>query len=104
VLTEAAIEGKSDQLFGLKENIIIGKLIPAGTGMSRYRDMTMEAPEAERMTFWTSEEDTGTEDLAAWLASIGSGEGDGEGEGSVPTEEFGSSEGLLYPGGGEEVS
>ena len=32
VLTEAAIEGKSDQLFGLKENIIIGKLIPAGTG------------------------------------------------------------------------
>ena len=39
VLTEAAIEGKSDQLFGLKENIIIGKLIPAGSGMERYRDI-----------------------------------------------------------------
>ena len=54
VLTEAAIEGKSDHLFGLKENIIIGKLIPAGTGMLRYRDLQLEAPEAERMTFWTS--------------------------------------------------
>ena len=37
VLTEAAIKGKSDPLIGLKENVIIGKLIPAGTGMSRYR-------------------------------------------------------------------
>jgi len=39
VLTEAAIEGKSDQLMGLKENVIIGKLIPAGTGMVRYRSV-----------------------------------------------------------------
>jgi DNA-directed RNA polymerase subunit beta' len=39
VLTEAAIKGKSDPLVGLKENVIIGKLIPAGTGMSRYRDI-----------------------------------------------------------------
>jgi DNA-directed RNA polymerase subunit beta' len=37
VLTDAAISGKSDSLLGLKENVIIGKLIPAGTGMSRYR-------------------------------------------------------------------
>ena len=37
VLTEAAIKGKIDPLLGLKENVIIGKLIPAGTGMSRYR-------------------------------------------------------------------
>src|SRR5204862_4947545 len=59
VLTEAAIEGKSDQLFGLKENIIIGKLIPAGTGMTRYRDVDMEAPEAERMQFWSSETEEG---------------------------------------------
>jgi DNA-directed RNA polymerase subunit beta' len=81
VLTEAAIEGKSDRLFGLKENIIIGKLIPAGTGMRRYRDVAMEAPEAEHMTFWTSEADTEAEDLAAWLASIGTGDGSrGEGE------------------------
>ncbi len=73
VLTEAAIEGKSDHLFGLKENIIIGKLIPAGTGMTRYRDIVLEAPEAERMTFWSSgDEEAGSEDLAAWLASIGS--------------------------------
>jgi DNA-directed RNA polymerase subunit beta' len=72
VLTEAAIEGRSDHLFGLKENIIIGKLIPAGTGMTRYRSLQVEAPEAERMTFWTSSDDeAGTEDLAAWLASIG---------------------------------
>ncbi|PZN07362.1 MAG: DNA-directed RNA polymerase subunit beta', partial [Bacillota bacterium] len=39
VLTEAAIKGKTDPLLGLKENVIIGKLIPAGTGMSRYRRM-----------------------------------------------------------------
>jgi DNA-directed RNA polymerase subunit beta' len=38
VLTEASIKGKSDPLLGLKENVIIGKLIPAGTGMSRYRN------------------------------------------------------------------
>ena len=49
VLTEAAIEGKSDQLFGLKENIIIGKLIPAGSGMERYRDIHLEMPDAEAM-------------------------------------------------------
>jgi DNA-directed RNA polymerase subunit beta' len=75
VLTEAAIEGKSDQLYGLKENIIIGKLIPAGTGMPRYRDVVVDAPEVQRMTFWTSDEEPGTEDLAAWLASIGSSTG-----------------------------
>jgi DNA-directed RNA polymerase subunit beta' len=39
VLTEAAIEGRSDSLNGLKENVIIGKLIPAGTGLRRYRDI-----------------------------------------------------------------
>ena len=42
VLTEAAIKGKVDPLIGLKENIIIGKLIPAGTGMSRYREIELE--------------------------------------------------------------
>ena len=78
VLTEAAIEGKSDQLFGLKENIIIGKLIPAGTGMERYRDIELEMPGAEAMPFWAlgSEGDAGTEDLAAWLRDTG---GDGLG-------------------------
>ena len=47
VLTEAAIAGKSDRLLGLKENVIIGKLIPAGTGMSRYRNVAVRIkPEA----------------------------------------------------------
>ena len=42
VLTEAAIRGKVDNLLGLKENVIIGKLIPAGTGMSCYKNVTVE--------------------------------------------------------------
>jgi DNA-directed RNA polymerase subunit beta' len=41
VLTEAAIKGKTDPLLGLKENVIIGKLVPAGTGMSRYRNIEL---------------------------------------------------------------
>lgn len=44
VLTDAAIKGKIDRLLGLKENVIIGKLIPAGTGMSRYRNARIEKP------------------------------------------------------------
>ncbi len=43
VLTEAAIKGKVDPLLGLKENVIIGKLVPAGTGMSLYRDIDVRA-------------------------------------------------------------
>ena len=42
VLTEAAIKGKVDDLIGLKENVIIGKLIPAGTGFSRYKNLSVE--------------------------------------------------------------
>jgi DNA-directed RNA polymerase subunit beta' len=45
VLTQAAMEGKSDPLMGLKENVIIGQLIPAGTGLQRYRNVTVEATE-----------------------------------------------------------
>ncbi|MBQ1897446.1 MAG: DNA-directed RNA polymerase subunit beta', partial [Lachnospiraceae bacterium] len=41
VLTDAAIKGKTDPLIGLKENVIIGKLIPAGTGLKRYRNLTL---------------------------------------------------------------
>ncbi|WP_042227049.1 DNA-directed RNA polymerase subunit beta' [Paenibacillus popilliae] len=44
VLTDAAIKGKVDQLLGLKENVIIGKLIPAGTGMNRYRSVKLLNP------------------------------------------------------------
>jgi DNA-directed RNA polymerase subunit beta' len=49
VLTDAAIENKVDPLLGLKENVIIGKSIPAGTGMSRYRkiDIVVEGEERE---------------------------------------------------------
>lgn len=42
VLTEAAIKGKEDRLIGLKENVILGKLIPAGTGMKKYRNIAVE--------------------------------------------------------------
>ena len=42
VLTDAAIKGKIDPLLGLKENVIIGKLIPAGTGMPKYRNVGVE--------------------------------------------------------------
>ncbi|OCL27845.1 DNA-directed RNA polymerase subunit beta' [Orenia metallireducens] len=45
VLTEASLEGKSDSLLGLKENVIIGQLIPAGTGMRRYREIPSEVVE-----------------------------------------------------------
>jgi DNA-directed RNA polymerase subunit beta' len=44
VLAGAAIEGKEDRLYGLKENVIIGKLIPAGTGFHTYRDRELIAP------------------------------------------------------------
>ncbi|MGH9022963.1 MAG: DNA-directed RNA polymerase subunit beta', partial [Acidimicrobiia bacterium] len=68
VLTEAAIEGRSDQLLGLKENVIIGKLIPAGTGMLRYRSVEVHAPDAAPLPFYSSDADA---DLAEWLRSLG---------------------------------
>ncbi len=47
VLTEAAIKGKTDELLGLKENVIIGKLIPAGTGMEKYKNIHISTEETE---------------------------------------------------------
>ncbi|MFZ2441081.1 MAG: DNA-directed RNA polymerase subunit beta', partial [Ilumatobacteraceae bacterium] len=67
VLTEAAIDGKGDSLLGLKENIIIGKLIPAGTGMMRYREFDVAAPDYQPMAYFSSE---AAEDPAAWLSNI----------------------------------
>ncbi len=80
VLTEAAISGKVDHLLGLKENVLIGKLIPAGTGMERYRNVEIKrtddgeseiesavsiAKEAEApAAFSSKEEDDDLEDLA----------------------------------------
>jgi DNA-directed RNA polymerase subunit beta' len=66
VLTEAAIDGRADSLVGLKENIIIGKLIPAGTGMERYRDFDVDAPDYVPMEYFSSDE----ADPAAFLAGI----------------------------------
>ena len=57
VLTEAAIKGKVDPLIGLKENVIIGKLIPAGTGMKRYRDVKLNTDMEEDDSLSISEED-----------------------------------------------
>ncbi len=60
VLTDAAIKGKRDDLLGLKENVIIGKLIPAGTGMSRYRNVkvrVLDEPEESRVEASDPEEE-----------------------------------------------
>ena len=66
VLTEAAIDGRGDSLVGLKENIIIGKLIPAGTGMEKYRDFDINAPDFVPMDFFSTDE----ADPAAYLAGL----------------------------------
>jgi DNA-directed RNA polymerase subunit beta' len=53
VLTDAAINCRSDRLNGLKENVIIGKLIPAGTGIARYRDIQVQPTEEARAAAYT---------------------------------------------------
>ena len=78
VLTEAAIDGRGDSLNGLKENIIIGKLIPAGTGMMRYRDFGIDAPDYVPMaTYHSDDEDTSDVLSKAW-------DGQPRGSDSVP--------------------
>ncbi len=74
VLTEAAIESKSDSLHGLKENIIIGKLIPAGTGIGEYRNIKTDAPSFEPMEYYSSGDEE--QDLAEWLAGRSEGGAD----------------------------
>ena len=54
VLTEAALDGRVDHLRGLKENVIIGKLIPAGTGLARYREATVEPDKVIRDSIYTT--------------------------------------------------
>ena len=49
MLTQAAIEGKVDSLRGLKENVIMGRLIPAGTGISRYRSLRVVSDEPAKL-------------------------------------------------------
>jgi len=109
VLTEAAIEGRSDQLFGLKENIIIGKLIPAGTGMERYRSFEVETPEAQRMSFWSSDLEAASdglegtpEDLATWLREVGRSSF-GDDDGFTPYDEPSDLPAFGSFGAGEEI-
>ncbi|GIU95629.1 MAG: hypothetical protein KatS3mg012_2086 [Gaiellaceae bacterium] len=72
VLTDAAIEGKVDHLNGLKENVIIGKLIPAATGLKLYRQITIEPTEPLPVTFARPEAEA---ELLAALEEIGESEG-----------------------------
>ena len=78
VLTEAAIEGRGDGLVGLKENIIIGKLIPAGTGMARYRDIDTEAPGLPADGLLLLEDAEERRSRRAGLASSSAGVGDAD--------------------------
>ena len=72
VLTDAAIEGKTDRLHGLKENVIIGKLIPAATGLKKYRSITIEPTEPLPLTMFGGETEA---ELLAALEEIGDGDG-----------------------------
>jgi DNA-directed RNA polymerase subunit beta' len=72
VLTDAAIEGKTDRLHGLKENVIIGKLIPAATGLKQYRQIAIEPTEPLPVTFARPEAEA---ELLAALEEIGEGDG-----------------------------
>jgi DNA-directed RNA polymerase subunit beta' len=74
VLTDAAIEGKRDRLLGLKENVIIGKLIPAATGLKRYR--TLDIRPSEKVPLSAYARPQTEEQLLAALEEIGSGDGD----------------------------
>jgi DNA-directed RNA polymerase subunit beta' len=82
VLTEAAIEGRNDNLLGLKENIIIGKLIPAGTGMGEYKAVRTEAPHYQKMDFYSSDADE-DQQIADWLAGRADFGGNGDGQADV---------------------
>ena len=78
VLTEAALHGRSDPLLGLKENVILGKLIPAGTGLTRYRNVRVEPTEEAKAAMYAM---PGYEDVDYDHFGVGSGQ-------AVPLEEF----------------
>ena len=81
VLTDAAINARSDSLLGLKENVIIGKLIPAGTGISRYRNIRVEPTEEARAAAYSLQ---GYDD-ADWAASGAFGTSSGQ---AVPLDDY----------------
>jgi DNA-directed RNA polymerase subunit beta' len=100
VLTDAALEGKRDRLMGLKENVIIGKLIPAATGLKHYRGLQIEPVEPAQPP---AEEILSEEELAAELGMGGDGEEEVQAEGFGPSfaeelEELASE--IETPGGG----
>ena len=78
VLTEAAMSGRSDPLLGLKENVIIGKLIPAGTGLPRYRDVVVEPTQEAKTDLYPA---FGYDEIDFPPIDIGSGE-------SIPLDEI----------------
>ena len=80
VLTDAAIHARSDSLLGLKENVIIGKLIPAGTGMQRYRNIRVEPTEDAKSAVYPPP-NYDADAVAAYSFAQGSGE-------SIPLEEY----------------
>jgi len=105
VLTDAALEGKTDRLLGLKENVIIGKLIPAATGLRRYRRVEIEP--SEPIARPTPQELGLLDDaeLAAELGLGGGGLGFGFGNGDVETslaDDFGAELADLAPPGEEK--
>jgi DNA-directed RNA polymerase subunit beta' len=96
VLTDAALEGKKDTLNGLKENVIIGKLIPAATGLKRYRRIEIEPAEPLPRAV----DDVGLLDQDEIAAELGLGDGDGLGGfGSAFDEDLASLEEIGAGGG-----
>jgi DNA-directed RNA polymerase subunit beta' len=93
VLTDAAIEGKIDHLVGLKENVIIGKLIPASTGLKQYRAVTIE-PSEDAPRFLVDEFTTPVYSDAL----VGDGDGSGDGAGLIDlTPKPGAEEPFIPP-------
>jgi len=102
VLTDAALEGKTDRLLGLKENVIIGKLIPAATGLRRYRRLEIEPTEPIRRPadeLGLLEE----ADIAAELGLTDGGEIEGFGLGDAGAGDFGDLADLPTDGDGDGV-
>ena len=99
MLTDAALEGKTDRLLGLKENVIIGKLIPAATGLRRYRRLEIEPTEPIRRH---TPEEIGLLDESELAAELGLGdsgeiEGFGFGDGGDGADAFGDLADLPPP-------
>ena len=88
VLTDAAIKGKNDKLVGLKENVIIGKLIPAGTGMKRYKNIELDyGVNAEIMENYEKEQERLRQEAEARVAMNDAADNEADDEEVVVAEE-----------------